>query len=127
MSAQELLADGAVRGRRAEIEPKQNALGLRHVADEPAKGQRQLLDQGRRGDDLLAYGQRRMLGDIHDLQLVASFQMLLANLPDVQDCPRGLQRGAGDVEPQDVVSIGARHCGGTHQLRIRLCQRRLLA
>ena len=30
--------------RRAEIEPKQNALGLRHVANEPAQGQRQLLD-----------------------------------------------------------------------------------
>ena len=90
----------------AQIEPEQDAFGLRHVADEPAQRQRQLLDQGRRGDDLLAFGQRRVLGDVHDFQVVAPLQMFLANLADVHDGPRGVRRGAGDVEPQDVAGIG---------------------
>src|SRR6185503_15512603 len=53
-------------------------------------------------------------GYIHDLQFVASFQMLLADLPDVQDCAGRLRRGAGDVEPQHVARIGARR-GGAHR------------
>ena len=56
------------------IEAQQHALGARHVADDPAQRQRQLLDQGRRGDDLLAVRQRRLLIDVDDLEVVAALR-----------------------------------------------------
>jgi FixJ family two-component response regulator len=95
---------------------EEDRLEVPSCADPNGDRRGSVFDQGRRGDDLLTYGQHRVLRDVHDLQLVAALQMLLANLPDVQDGPRGLQRGAGDVELQDVVSISARHRGGTHHL-----------
>lgn len=76
----------------AKIEPEQNPIRMRHVADEPAKRQRQLLDQRRRGDDLLALGQSRILRDVDDLQVVTAFQIFLAELSDVRDRSRRVRR-----------------------------------
>ena len=52
-------------------------MGFGHVADEPAQGQRQFLDQSRRGDDLLALGERGVLGNIHHVEVVAPIEVLL--------------------------------------------------
>ena len=68
-------AGPAWRGRTAfwsflgsQIEADQNALRIGHVPDHPSQRQRQLLDQGGGGDDLLAPGQGRLAVDIDDIQ-----------------------------------------------------------
>ena len=67
-----------------QVQADEDALGVAHVADEPAQRQRQFLDQGRRGDDLLALGQHGLLVDVDHLQVVAALQVLLADLADVR-------------------------------------------
>ena len=59
---------------RPEVQPEQHPLRVGHVADDPAQRQRQLLDQRRRRDDLLALRQRRLLIDVDDLELVAALR-----------------------------------------------------
>src|ERR1700728_75245 len=86
-----------------KIEPKQNPFGMRHVADESAKRQRQHLDQCWRGNDLLALGQSGILGDVDDLQVVTPSQIFLAKLSDVRDRARRVRRRPGDVKPQYVA------------------------
>ena len=110
------LTPGTIKRWLAEIEAEQDAVGMRQVANEPAHRQRQFLDQRGRCDDLFALGQNRMFGDVHDFEIVAPFQMFLANLADVRDRPHRTRRGARDIQPQHIL-LGlaqrrGRRCGG---------------
>src|SRR5512138_733053 len=60
----------------AKVQAQQHLRSVGHVADEPAEGQRQLLDQRGRRDDLLAGEQCRPLVDVDDLQLVQAVEVL---------------------------------------------------
>src|SRR5450830_843983 len=71
--------------RRLDIQPDQSPLAIRKVADETPQGRRQFPDQRGHGDDLLAFGQHRLLVDVNHPEVVATLQMLLANLLDVGD------------------------------------------
>src|SRR4029079_13036044 len=76
------LAIGLSRPSRTDVESHENALLVRHVADQAAKRRGQLLDQRRRGDDLVAARQRQVLVDVHDLEGVEAAQVLLADAAD---------------------------------------------
>src|SRR5450759_3120475 len=66
-----------------QIQPDQNPLEIRKIADDPPQGWRQFLDQGGHGDDLLSLGQHRLLIDVDHLEVVAPLEMLLADLLDI--------------------------------------------
>ena len=75
------------------------------VANKLAQRQGQALYQGGRGDDLLAFGQAGLLVNVHHLQFVAAFQVLLAKALDGGD--RALRFGChpGHVEPQTILLV----------------------
>ena len=73
----------ALSGRANEIESEQHALAVRHVADDPAHRQRQLLDERRRRDDLLALREDRLLVDVDDFEVVPPVEILVADRPQV--------------------------------------------
>ena len=63
---------------RFQIQPDQNLLAIREIADDPPQGQRQFLDQRGHGDDLLSFGKHRLLVDVNHLEVVAPLEILLA-------------------------------------------------
>ena len=64
-------------GRPNEIEAQKHALAVRHVADDAAHRQRQLLDQRGCRDDLLALDECRLLVDIDDFKIVPALEVLV--------------------------------------------------
>ncbi len=91
-----------------EIESKKHALAVRHVADDPAHRQRELLDERRRRDDLLTLREDRLLVDVDDFEIVPPLEILVADRPQVADRTRRSRRHAGDVQPKDVPFAGRR-------------------
>src|SRR5687767_15912095 len=86
-----------------EIESEQHAVAVRHVADDPPHRQGELLDEGRCGDDLLAFREDRLLVDVDDFQIVPPLEVLVADGPQVVD---GAGRSGGharDVQSKDVA------------------------
>jgi hypothetical protein len=85
------------------IEPQQHFVVIGQVPDHPPERRRQLLDQGRRGQDPVVLGQLRVLENVDDLELVAALELLLAEVPEVGDGALGARRPAGDIELQQVA------------------------
>src|SRR5262245_37728949 len=56
----------------ADVEAEEDPVHGRQVADDPAKGEGEFLDQRWCGDDLLAAREFGLLIDVHDLEVVAS-------------------------------------------------------
>src|SRR5688572_31386608 len=94
-----------------EIEPEKNTLAIRHVADDPAHRQRELLDQRRRSDGLLAPCEDRLLVNVDDLELVSPVEMLVAGRTQVLDRARRPGRQTRDEQSQDVPLVAARGFG----------------
>src|SRR5688572_33483604 len=94
---------------RPHLEPEQHLLLVGEVADDPPERRRQLLDQRRRRQDLLILGPLRVLEDVHDLQLVSSVELLLADPMEVVDRDLGAGTGAGDVKGQYVLGQASLH------------------
>ena len=57
---------------------QQDAVGAGHVANKTAQRQWQLPNQGRRGDDLLVFGQLRLLIDVNHIEGEVALKMFLA-------------------------------------------------
>src|SRR4029453_7477170 len=102
-------------GLTNEIESEQHALAIRHVADDSAHRQRQLLDERRRRDDLLDLREDRLLVDVDEPETVAALEILLADGFQVADGARRSRRHAGDVESQDVALAARRVTGPLEQ------------
>jgi hypothetical protein len=68
------------------------------VPDESSRRCGQFLDEGRGGDNLLAFGESRLLIDIYDLKVGLILQVYIANPSDVFDRPTGSGRCPGNVE-----------------------------
>ena len=68
-----------------EIESQQHVIAVRHVADDPAHRQRELLDERRYCDDLLTLGENWLLVNIDDFEIVPPFEILVADGPEVVD------------------------------------------
>src|ERR1044071_3149528 len=86
-----------------EIHADENALGIGKIADEAAQRQRQLLDESRRGKNLLASRKRRVLIDVNDFQVVAAIEVTLADLADIGHGAGRRRRRAGDVKTQNEL------------------------
>src|SRR6185436_5642075 len=91
---------------RPQIESYQDLLLIRHVTDQAPKGRRQTFDQCRRGDNLIAAGEREVPVDIDDFQLIVAGEMLVADTAHVLECPHRSARRAGHVEPKDIAPGG---------------------
>ena len=70
-------------------------------------GRREPLDQRGRGDDLVAAGERQILVDVHDLEVVQALQMLLADATDILNRPHRLAGRARDIQPEQVFRLRA--------------------
>ena len=82
----------------SELEAEEHFLGVGEVADDAPQRRRQLLDQRRRRQNLVLFGQLGMLDDVDDLELIAAGEIGLAESLQVLDGERGARRGAGDIE-----------------------------
>ena len=60
--------------------PTSTFLDIGQIADDAFERFRQLADQGRDGDDLMPHGERWILHQVDDFDLIAAGQMLLADL-----------------------------------------------
>ena len=58
-----------------------------------------------------AFRESRLLVNVHYLQIVATFEVLLTNLSDVQNGARGARRRPGDIKPEKVASLFAARSG----------------
>ena len=76
------------------------------VADHAPERRRELLDERRRGEDAVILCGLRVLEDVHDLQVVLTPQLLVADPLKIGDRGRRLGRLAGDVQSQDVFGQG---------------------
>src|SRR4029453_17978904 len=85
-----------------DVEAHKNTLFVRHVADQPAKGRWQALDEGRRGNNQVAARERQVLVDVHDLEVVQTLQVLLTNAPDVLNRSHRSTGGAGHVQAKQI-------------------------
>ena len=93
---------------RPEVEADQHAFLVGQVADDLLHRRRQMADQRRHRDDLIAARQLRLLQQVDDFDAVAPGEMLLADRLEIPQ--RRGRAGAlpGDVEPQDPLVRTAR-------------------
>jgi hypothetical protein len=84
-----------------KFEAKQDFFFVGQVADHLSKGRRQLLDQRRRGEDLVVLGELRMLEDVDDLELILTAELLFADATQVRDRRLRARGRACNVELED--------------------------
>src|SRR6185295_8393492 len=87
------------------VESQQDPLYIRHVANQPAKRDRETLDQCRRCDDLVAPRERQILVDVDHFEVVQTLQMLLTDSADVLNRPYRPARRARDVQPEQIFPL----------------------
>jgi hypothetical protein len=85
-----------------DFEPQQNFRLVGEVTDDAAQRRRQLLYQGRRGEDLLILSALRVLQNVNYLELVLPVKLLLADALEIGDCDLGARTRSGDVQRQQV-------------------------
>src|SRR6188508_868173 len=68
---------------RTNVESDEDALFVRHVANQPAERRRKALDQRGGGDDLVATCERQILVDVDHFEIVQPGEMLVADAPHV--------------------------------------------
>src|SRR5580765_419635 len=89
-------------GHAHKIESEQYAVAVRHVADDPAHRQRELSDERRSGNNLLALGQERLLVDVDHFEIVPALEVLVAYRPKVVHGAERSRRQPRDVQTKDV-------------------------
>src|SRR5690606_22466021 len=81
-----------------ELERRQNALGIREIAADPPLGRRALPDERRQYVDPVHLGELGMLDHVDDDEACLSFQVLVADPPEIGDRPEGLRGMPRHVE-----------------------------
>ena len=95
---------------QAKIEPDQDSLRVRQVADDFAHRLGEFAHQRRHGDDLVALGQLRRLQQINHRDVVLAGQVLLAQLLEVGKGFDGSRGWARDI--QSEIPFGFRAARG---------------
>jgi hypothetical protein len=80
-----------------KVQPDQDDLPIRQIADEPPQRRRQLLDECGHGEDLVVLGERRLLEDVDDLELIPPIEIFVADLLGVVDGAQRSRRRPGYV------------------------------
>src|SRR5690606_26378027 len=84
----------------ADVEPDENALGVREVSDDLPRRRRKPAHERRDGQNLVTLRQARVLHQVDDLDAVATGHVLLADPLEVGERGHALRGLAGHVEPQ---------------------------
>ena len=95
------------------MKTEQNLFLVGQIADHSAEGRWQLLDQRRRGEDLVGFGLLGMLDDVDDLELVAALELARAEPAQVRDGLFSSQGLTGDIKLEQIL--------GQRGLRARRC------
>ena len=85
---------------RLQIQPHNDALGLREVPNDFLDRRREPSNQCGNSNDLIALGQLRLLKQIDDFDAVLAVQFVLANLLEVGNRNNRIRRLARYVKPQ---------------------------
>jgi hypothetical protein len=88
---------------RLNLQPQQHLFLVGQVADYPPEGKRERFDQGWRRQDFFVFRDFRVLLDIDDLEIVASFELLLAYATQVRDRRSGSRACAGYEELKQIL------------------------
>src|SRR5437868_6289798 len=90
-----------------QIETHEHAMFVGEVSNDASQRCGKLLDQGRNSDNLLVLGEHWLLKNVNHRQLVATFEVLLADRAQIlHRFARSLRR-AGDIQAQ-LVALRAR-------------------
>lgn len=85
-----------------DLEPQENFRLVRQVADHAPERRRQLLDEGRCGENLFVFRPLWVLEHVDDLELVLSLQLFRADSLEVRDRYLGTGTCPGHIERQQV-------------------------
>src|SRR5437773_6186307 len=89
------------------LESKQHFVLVREIADHSTQGWRQLLDEGRRGENAIRLRDLGLLQHIDDLESILSVEILVANATEVRDGQLGSRTRAGHVQLQNIFGQGS--------------------
>ena len=95
------LTRSAIGGQQLETE--EDFLAVREVADDTPEWRRQLLDEGRRRENSLIFGDLWMLQDVDDLEIVLGAEVRFANPPKVRHRHLRARRRTRHIEFENVL------------------------